>query len=75
MKSSNCFTIWVSILIFVNSNVESSILSYTQEWLRGDADAEGGHVHEGIHLATQDGFLAVGETLNGNTKKVGTKIT
>ena len=49
-----------------------SSVSYTQDWLRGDADAEGGHVHEGIHLATQGGFLAVGETLNGNTKKVGT---
>ena len=72
MKSSKCFTFWVLILAFVTCNVENTILSYTQDWLRGDADAEGGHVHEGIHLATQDGFLAVGETLNGNTKKVGT---
>ena len=74
MKSSKCFAFGVLILAFVAVNVESTILSYTQDWLRGDADAEGGHVHEGIHLATQDGygFLAVGETLNGNTKKVGT---
>ena len=45
-------------------------VSYTQDWLRGDADAQGGHVHEGIQLAARDGFLGVGETLNGNTKKV-----
>ena len=45
-------------------------VSYTQDWLRGDADAQGGHVHEGIQLAARDGFLGVGETLNGNTKKM-----
>ena len=47
-----------------------SIVSYTQDWLRGDADNEGGHVHEGIQLAARDGFLGVGETLEGNPKKV-----
>ena len=45
-------------------------MSYNQEWFKGDADADGGHVHEGIQLAARDGFVAVGETLNGNTKKV-----
>ena len=45
-------------------------VSYTQDWFRGDADAQGGHVHEGIQLAARDGFLGVGETLNGNTKKM-----
>ena len=45
-------------------------VSYNQDWLRGDADAQEGHVHEGIQLAARDGFLGVGETLNGNTKKV-----
>jgi len=45
-------------------------VSYTQDWLRGDADAQGGHVHEGIQLAARDGFLGVGETLEGNPKKV-----
>merc|ERR1719438_44147 len=48
----------------------SSAVSYTQNWLRGDADAEGGHVHEGIQLAAKNGFLGVGETLEGNPKKV-----
>ena len=45
-------------------------VSYTQDWLRGDADAQGGHVHEGIQLAARDGFVGVGETLEGNPKKV-----
>ena len=45
-------------------------VSYTQDWFRGDADTQGGHVHEGIQLAARDGFLGVGETLNGNTKKM-----
>merc|ERR1711884_922819 len=45
-------------------------VSYTQDWFRGDADAQGGHVHEGIQLAARDGFLGVGETLEGNPKKV-----
>ena len=48
-------------------------VSYTQDWLRGDADAQGGHVHEGIQLGFL-GFLGVGETLNGNTKKVMVKM-
>jgi len=45
-------------------------VSYTQDWLRGDADNQGAHVHEGIKLAAGDGFVAVGETLEGNPKKV-----
>ena len=49
-------------------------MSYNQEWFKGDADADGGHVHEGIQLAARDGFVAVGETLNGNTKKVLIKL-
>ena len=50
------------------------LVSYNQAWFKGDADADGGHVHEGIQLAARDGFVAVGETLNGNTKKVSTKL-
>jgi len=48
----------------------SSAVSYTQGPIKGDADNEGGHVHEGIQLAARDGFLGVGETLEGNPKKV-----
>ena len=48
-------------------------VSYNQDWLRGDADAQEGHVHEGIQLGFL-GFLGVGETLNGNTKKVMVKM-
>ena len=46
------------------------LVSYTQGPIKGDADNEGGHVHEGIQLAARDGFVAVGETLEGNPKKV-----
>merc|ERR1711963_396047 len=48
----------------------SSAVSYTQGPIKGDADNEGGHVHEGIQLAARDGFVAVGETLEGNPKKI-----
>ena len=45
--------------------------AYQQEWLRGqEADNDGGHPHEGIRLAARDGWVAVGETLNGRTLKV-----
>ena len=45
-------------------------MSYTQGTIKGDADNEQGHVHEGIQLAARDGFVAVGDTLEGNPKKV-----
>jgi len=57
----------IGLLAFVSS---SSAVSYTQGPIKGDADNEGGHVHEGIQLAARDGFVAVGETLEGNPKKI-----
>ena len=34
---------------------------YTNDWLRGEGPAA--HVHEGIRLADQSGWVAIGETL------------
>ena len=48
----------------------SCLVAYTQDTIKGDADNEQGHVHEGIQLAARDGFVAVGDTLEGNPKKV-----
>ena len=73
--SSAGLYLWIKRLYkFLFFEYNLPLVSYNQEWFKGDADADGGHVHEGIQLAARDGFVAVGETLNGNTKKVLIKL-
>ena len=43
---------------------------YRQDWLKGDETLEGAHPHEGLRLAGDDGWVAVGGTLSETTRKV-----
>ena len=70
LSSAGLYFVLLDQILYKFFKYNFLLVSYNQEWFKGDADADGGHVHEGIQLAARDGFVAVGETLNGNTKKV-----
>ena len=58
-----------------NINFFKGSIGYSQKWLRGDenTDADGGaHVHEGLRLQDQSGWVGIGET---NILGVGDKAT